>query len=101
MQLLGFVSTNTEHLLLGIQIGNLKHSLAKVVTSQHTQESLNSVIDTLGNTLLGLEATVRNPFLELLLVFLGVLWTHVRIADDESLHLYALAYKSHDISDGV
>ena len=74
----GFTATEMYDVL---QLANLKHSLTKVLPFQHTQETLSRLINTMRNTQRGLECTIMNPFLQILLVFLGVHWTHVLVRD--------------------
>jgi hypothetical protein len=70
-----------------INLFELEDSLAKVLALEHTDETLSSVVNTLGNVKLGLDTAVGEPLLEILLVILVVGRAEIGVRNEETLHL--------------
>jgi len=83
------------------QIRDLYNSLSKVLSLQHAQEPVHSVIDTFRHADLRLECTIGKPLLQLLLVVLRVCGTHVCVTNDESSHRDTLRHYQEDVTDAV
>jgi hypothetical protein len=54
---------SSKHSLLLAKVGNLQNRLSEVLSAQHAQESINSIVNALGDTELRLESALREPLL--------------------------------------
>ena len=78
---------------------NLQHSLAKVLALEHSNKSIGGAVNSLGDGELGLDATVRQPLLQVLLVLLGISRAKLGVADEETLHGDLLGDELHETLD--
>lgn len=67
-----------------LSIGNLHDSFAKVLSSEQTDKTLRSLVESVRNMQLGLESSLVQPLLQVLLMGGVVLGSHVLVADDKS-----------------
>lgn len=88
---------NSFPLKLLLIVVDLQHSLSKVLTLQHSDQTLGGIINALGDVLLDLELAVGQPLHHVLLVLLGVVGAEAWVADDEALELQALADNHHQV----
>lgn len=80
---------------------DLEHGLAEVLAVQHTDETLGSVVDALGDVEVGLDAAVGDPGGELLLVLHEVGRAELGHADEETLDLELLLDDLEDALDAL
>lgn len=80
---------------------DLKNSFAKVLSFQHANEALRSLIDPVSNVQLGLESTISKPILHLLLVILEVGRPEPGSTDKEALHGDLLGNELHQTLDSL
>src|SRR5690349_15520854 len=76
-----------QHSLLRLrrQVCNLDDNLSKVLALEHAHERVWGALDALCDRQLGLETTVGQPLLHLLLVLLGIGEAEMGVGDDEAL----------------
>jgi len=80
---------------------DLEDSLSKVLPLKHADKPLGSIVNALGLGELNLDGAVGQPLLHLLLVVLGVLWTKILVANNETPHGDALGHDMEKVFDSI
>ncbi len=68
-----------------LQLANLKHGLAKVLTLEHSKQPFASIVNTLSHALRSLERPIVDPFLHVLLVLCRIHRSHILVANLQEL----------------
>lgn len=79
----------------------LENSLAEVLSGKHADQTIGSVVNALSNCQFGLDTSLRQPLLQVLLVILEVGGAELGVANEETLEGDLLGNELHQAVDAL
>lgn len=84
-----------------LQWRKLQHRLPEILPLEHSEESLDGILNPIRAADLRFEGTLVDPLCQILLMLGGILGPHVRVGHDEALQFDAFADYEAEILDGI
>lgn len=98
---LDLFNTNFQKCHLYPTLLNSQNSLTKVLALKDANQPIGGVINALGIMHLGLEAAVRQPLLQLLLMLAVVRWAELGVGDNKALDGELFGNDVHEVGNAV